>query len=106
MLYNWEHSVLQTRFIVFMRIAIYFSYNTDKKSEKVNNHLNKLRDRFVKDDTTSSYTSSQVLFPKPNKQRQSVPDNVELRRSPRKRAPRSMFDENLPASQKLGNHAK
>ena len=82
------------------------SYNTDRKSEKVNSHMNKLRDRFVKDDTSSSCTSPQVIFPKPVKQKQPSLDNAELRRSPRKKAPRSVFDENLPMPQKLGNISK
>ena len=72
----------------------------------MNNHLNKLRDKFIKNDTQSSCTSSQVVFPKPAKRRQTSTDNPELRRSPRKRAPRSMFDENIPGSQQSGNHSR
>ena len=72
----------------------------------MNNHLNKLRDKFVKNDTQSSCTSSQVVFPKPTKRRQTSTDYPELRRSPRKRAPRSMFDENIPGSQHSGSQSR
>ncbi|KAL4234967.1 hypothetical protein ACF0H5_006608 [Mactra antiquata] len=74
-------------------------YNVDRKSEKVNTHLNKLREKYVKNETYSSCLSSTVTFPRATKKR-PVNDNIELRRSPRKKAPRSMFDENIPTSHK------
>lgn len=70
------------------------SYNVDKKSEKVNSHLNKIREKYVKNETYSSLLSSVVTFPRATKKRPNN-DSMELRRSPRKRAHRSVFDENM-----------
>ncbi|WAR12896.1 MTBP-like protein [Mya arenaria] len=63
------------------------SYNIDKKSEKVNNHLNKLQERYVKDETYSSCRSPIVLFPKVMKKKAIKDPAQALRRSPRKKAP-------------------
>ena len=84
-------------------LYILYSYNSSKRCERVNDHMNKLRDRLVKDDTSSSCTSALVVFPKPSKQKQAGREGVELRRSPRKKAPRSALDENIPLSQKSAN---
>ncbi|XP_052817358.1 mdm2-binding protein-like [Mya arenaria] len=62
-------------------------YNIDKKSEKVNNHLNKLQERYVKDETYSSCRSPIVLFPKVMKKKAIKDPAQALRRSPRKKAP-------------------
>ncbi|XP_053389119.1 mdm2-binding protein-like [Mercenaria mercenaria] len=70
-------------------------YNVDKKAEKVNKHLNKLQEKYVKEETYSSCLSPVCLFPRATK-KQHVKQEMELRRSPRKKNPRSVFDENLP----------
>lgn len=69
-----------------------FSYNVNK-AEKVNSHLNKLQEKLVKDETYSSCLLPVVVFPKPKKRKHSS-DNLDLRRSPRKKAPpKRRFDD-------------
>lgn len=70
-------------------------YNIDKKTEKMNKHLNKLQEKYVKEETYSSCLSPVCLFPKAKK-KPVVKQEIELRRSPRKKNPRPSFDENLP----------
>ena len=75
------------------------SYNVDKKSEKVNNHLNKVREKFIRDETYSSSSSPVILFPRYDRNKgTSKTHQQEVRRSPRKRSSKFQCDENIPVT--------
>ncbi|XP_052229943.1 mdm2-binding protein-like isoform X2 [Dreissena polymorpha] len=62
-------------------------YNLDKKAEKINTHLNRFQEKYVKDETLSSCQSHIVLFPKSSKTVSKDSKESALRRSPRKQKP-------------------
>ena len=59
----------------------------------MNKHLNRLQEKYVKEETYSSCLSPVCLFPRATKKPAKKQD-IELRRSPRKKNPRPGFDEN------------
>lgn len=75
-------------------------YNVDKRTEKINTHFNRLQEKMVKNETFSSCLSTQVLFPRATKKQPETGES-EPRRSPRKKVPRSIFDENAPVAEEV-----
>ena len=83
-----------SQFVLFLVL----SYNIDYRSEKINSHMNRLQEKYVKAETYSSCLSSNVTFPKCVK-RKPTTYQADLRRSPRKKSAKRSYDESVEFSE-------